>query len=698
MIALSAACQGALAADAKFPELSLQDPYSLKWAGLDHPAGLRVWARQQFSTLDPEQEAALWVQAVAAYVGVKDSADNNAEIRQILSKALELSAQYDIPKDTLFILQATQMEFEMVEALGVGAVVPPDQRDHHFQEKIRLAEQLKLPARKALSSLEWGQFMLESGREGEGIKKMHEAMRELNKASHVADLELMQAKEFYAAGLVDIQSKEKSKLIYHELEQFCEARKVRSFCLLVDQVYAYLVMNDEDKSSYEVSLTALMRALVGAEELEDQSIIAVVSNSLTRLLERMDRHEEALKFGLRAAAIFQKQNNGVWLADTQRKLGSVYLNLKQPEKALKLLAVAQKSFPADYFWDHAQISMQQARAYKMLNQHKKAFQAQKAFAQALKENASRNQNAEIAQSLTQINLELEEELSRSLMAAEQLQKIEAELNAANRIEQEKTLLLINGIWVASGLLLFSGVLGLLWIRQQNKRIIRLNRHLREDILQRFLPPVIAEKVAKGEAVLDETPHEQEMTALFGRLVGLEHAIEELGPRVTSRLLESLMQAVTDISLKHNGCLDKLHRGSFLILFGAPLHRPVEEQIQDAIGFAHSIQERFLQIRENWPVVEGWRPGLAIGIHHGSALVGVFGGKRRADYTAVGQTVNLAARIEGEAKAGEILVSENVASILAPGGCRAVGEVRLKGISKPQKLFIVEAQRLERSAS
>ncbi|MFT3773286.1 MAG: adenylate/guanylate cyclase domain-containing protein [Minicystis sp.] len=159
--------------------------------------------------------------------------------------------------------------------------------------------------------------------------------------------------------------------------------------------------------------------------------------------------------------------------------------------------------------------------------------------------------------------------------------------------------------------------------------------------------------------------------------------------MTSRLLESLMQAVTDVGLEYHGCLDKLHRGSFLILFGAPIQAPAEEQIQSAINFAHSLQLRFNQIRDSWPAVEGWRPGLAIGIHHGPALVGVFGGKRRADYTAIGQTVNLAARIEGEAKSGEIMVSEKVAGILHGEACRPLGDVRLKGISKPQKLFTVD---------
>src|SRR5690349_23893040 len=55
------------------------------------------------------------------------------------------------------------------------------------------------------------------------------------------------------------------------------------------------------------------------------------------------------------------------------------------------------------------------------------------------------------------------------------------------------------------------------------------------------------------------------------------------------LFRSLMQAVTDVSLEHNGCLDKLHRGSFLILFGAPINLPVEEQLDHARSEEHTSE-------------------------------------------------------------------------------------------------------------
>ncbi|MDQ3231835.1 MAG: hypothetical protein M3Q07_08450, partial [Pseudobdellovibrionaceae bacterium] len=311
MLALCAGWQEAPAVDAKSPQLSLTDSYSLKWAALDNPAALRAWAREQMSTLDPATQGSLWVQAVAAYLRVRDMGESDAEQRQLLSQALELSALYLIPHDALYTLKTTQMDLQMIEDHGVGAVLAPTLRDRLFRDKENLADQLRLPGRKAQISLEWGQFMLESGRDGEGIKKMHEAMRELNKASDVTDLEIMQAKQFYAGGILNIQSNEKSKLIYSELGRFCEVRKPRNFCLIIDHDYAYLLLADDSPANVQAALAVLTRALAGAEELQDENFVAIISTSMIRLLDKLGRNDEALQHGLRAMSIFKKYNDGV---------------------------------------------------------------------------------------------------------------------------------------------------------------------------------------------------------------------------------------------------------------------------------------------------------------------------------------------------------------------------------------------------
>jgi class 3 adenylate cyclase/tetratricopeptide (TPR) repeat protein len=690
--------QLAAADESKAPALALEDPYTWTWAAMDNPVALRSWAQERMETLKPESEARLWSLAVAAFFRKAQSEDFTPHQRERLEKALDLAAQHALPPLALFDLKDAAYHFKLLDTHGQDGVLPPDQNLQRLRHQVNLAENLKLPGRKAQASLDWGYALLDSGRESEAVKKIHEALRELNKAQGVQDLEIIKAKGIYADALVNLQSREKSRTIYRELEQFCQQKNLRMFCLAVHHAQAYLWMQERTEEAHEKAFAILQRSLGIAEELQDEHSIASIHNYLIRVCGAMGRYQEAEVYGTKAIEMFRKAKNKVWLGDTQRKLSVIYLHLKEPAKALDILNEARENFPADFAMDLAEISYQKAQAYQALRQHKDAYEALASYAAFLKQNAQQSQSADIAQNLTQINLELEEEYSRSLTEAERLQTIETELEQAIRRRQDETLLLINMIWFVSGGLVLSGVLGLLWIHQQNRRILRLNRHLRENILQRFLPPLVAEKVASGQAVLDEIPHEQNVTVLFGRLVGLEHAIEELGPRVTARLLESLMQAVTDVSLIHQGCLDKLHRGSFLILFGAPMASSQDEQVINAMAFAEAILERFAQIREDWPQVAGWQPGLAIGIHQGPALVGVFGGKRRADYTAIGQTVNLAARIEAEAQSGQILVSEAVARFLMPDRCHSLGGLRLKGFTQPQTLFRVDVSPRARNAS
>lgn len=688
----------AAADERKAPVLALEDPYSWTWAAMDNPVALRSWALERLESLQPESEGRLWSLALAAFFRKARPEDFSPLQRERLEKALDMAAQHALPPLALFDLKDAAHYFQLLDAHGQDGVLPPDQNLQRLRFQVELAEQLKLPGRKAQAGLEWGYALLDSGRESEAVKKIHEALRELNKAHGVHELEIIKAKGLYADALVNLQSREKSRTIYRELEQVCRQKNLRMFCLAVHHAQAYLWMQERTPEAHEKAYSILQKSLAIAEELQDEHSIASIHNYLIRVCDAMGRYQEAEAHGKKAIEMFRRANNKVWLGDTQRKLSFVYLNRKEPAKALDILNEARASFPADFAMDLAEISYQKAQAYKALHQYKDAYEALSSYAASLKQNAQQSQSADIAQNLTQINLELEEEYSRSLTEAERQQSIQAELERANRARQEETLLLITIIWFVSGGLVLSAVLGLLWIHQQNRRILRLNRHLRENILQRFLPLQLAEKVARGQAVLDEIPHEQNVTILFGRLVGLEHVIEELGPRVTARLLESLMQAVTDVSLIHQGCLDKLHRGSFLILFGAPMPSSADEQVAHAMAFAEAILDRFAQISEAWPQVAGWQPGLAIGIHQGPALVGVFGGKRRADYTAIGQTVNLAARIEAEAQSSQILVSANVAQFIAPERCHSLGDRRLKGFTKTQSLFRVDLAPRARNAS
>ena len=116
--------------------------------------------------------------------------------------------------------------------------------------------------------------------------------------------------------------------------------------------------------------------------------------------------------------------------------------------------------------------------------------------------------------------------------------------------------------------------------------------------------------------------------------------------------------------------------------------PAAEQVNRAIECAKAMQRTMDGITRMWQSDGAGHLQMRIGIHHGKAVVGNFGSKQRSDYTAIGPTVNMAARIESAGEAGQVFVSEATARLMDDGAAEAVGEFALKGIEGRVKLFKV----------
>lgn len=116
--------------------------------------------------------------------------------------------------------------------------------------------------------------------------------------------------------------------------------------------------------------------------------------------------------------------------------------------------------------------------------------------------------------------------------------------------------------------------------------------------------------------------------------------------------------MTDIIFAHGGTLDKYLGDGLMALFGAPTTTP--EDAANALNAAVAMQRRVMGI--NQELIEEGLPalGVGIGLHTGEATVGYIGSERRSEYTAIGDTVNTASRLESNARGGEILLSDAAA--------------------------------------
>ena len=211
----------------------------------------------------------------------------------------------------------------------------------------------------------------------------------------------------------------------------------------------------------------------------------------------------------------------------------------------------------------------------------------------------------------------------------------------------------------------------------------LHRYMTEYVLQRYLPPEMVKRAAMGELTLEGPPEEREVTILFADLVGFTRLSQELGANGIASLLDHYLGAVADAAHELGGTVDKFIGDCVMVVFGAPQGMPLDRQAENAVRLALEIQEIAAEIGE------GLELEARVGVNTGPVVVGNFGSGVRSDYTAIGHSVNLAARLETSGAPGRILVGAETRSLLDTSWlCESHGPLHLKGIEEPQVAFWV----------
>ncbi|MGK7877435.1 MAG: GAF domain-containing protein [Xenococcaceae cyanobacterium] len=227
-----------------------------------------------------------------------------------------------------------------------------------------------------------------------------------------------------------------------------------------------------------------------------------------------------------------------------------------------------------------------------------------------------------------------------------------------------------------------------------EKVKQLNNYLTESVLKRFLPAAIVNKVAAGELTLDLSPEPRLVTILFSDMVGFTPLSNKLGPRRVAELLNEYLEAMTRAVFENGGTVDKFIGDAVLALFGAPEELPPNEQVRRAIAVAKAMHRYLKQLNQRWQakgIVGGNGPPpvqFRCGIHQGNAVVGMFGGGQRSDYTAIGPAVNIAARLQKAADPNNILVSDAVAFYLEDREISRAKTLKLKGIEEDVMTFSV----------
>ncbi len=215
---------------------------------------------------------------------------------------------------------------------------------------------------------------------------------------------------------------------------------------------------------------------------------------------------------------------------------------------------------------------------------------------------------------------------------------------------------------------------------------REKRYLR-SAFEMYLHPAVLASVIEDPAGLKLGGQRRHLSVLFADIVGFTERAERLDPEPLVALLNTYMSVMTEVILKSGGVVDKLMGDGIMAFWGPPLK--MENHARAAISCALEMLDALKRLGEKDERFRDVRIG--IGIATGDAIVGNLGGERHFDYSAVGDTVNLASRIEGLTRHFAVNLLVNRAALSEAGAgyiARNVGLVRVKGRDRAEEIFEV----------
>ena len=212
------------------------------------------------------------------------------------------------------------------------------------------------------------------------------------------------------------------------------------------------------------------------------------------------------------------------------------------------------------------------------------------------------------------------------------------------------------------------------------------RAFAQNALGKYLPKSIANEILKDPEKLALHGEKRKIFAVFTDLEGftkLTHAIE---PEMVATLLNDYLDRLSEVALEYGGTIDKFVGDALVTFWGAPIAYP--DDGERAAKAAYALYLAGEEFRKNVP--EGVPPigRTRVGMHYGDAIVGNFGGEGRIQYTALGDAMNTAARLEAANKTLEtkVLLSREAMERTGLDWYRPMGRITLRGRSTPVEVF------------
>ncbi len=207
---------------------------------------------------------------------------------------------------------------------------------------------------------------------------------------------------------------------------------------------------------------------------------------------------------------------------------------------------------------------------------------------------------------------------------------------------------------------------------------------------KYVSSHVLEKIMKSDALSQLGGERRKITVLFSDIRDFTRLAEDLPPEQVVQILNQYFDKMIDVIFEHYGTLDKFIGDGMMVEFGTPLTDPYQEE--HALRAALGMQKALDELNAKWRAEGRPEINIGIGVNTGLAVVGNIGSERRMEYTAIGDTVNVASRLEHATKSLHQTIVLSEATYQAVKNyfpCTYLGEISVQGRHEPIRVYTID---------
>ena len=247
------------------------------------------------------------------------------------------------------------------------------------------------------------------------------------------------------------------------------------------------------------------------------------------------------------------------------------------------------------------------------------------------------------------------------------------------------------------------------LNRMSKEQVELNQTLSEQNtkletlsvkLSKYLSPQVYESIFSGKAEVRVGADRKYLTVFFSDIVSFTEITDQLEPEILTRSLNAYLNEMAIVAISQGATIDKYIGDSIMAFFGDPETLGPQHDAVKCVTMALSMQEKVKLLNHELNKIGVTRPfNIRCGINSGICTVGNFGSENRLDYTAIGNQVNLASRLESASGVGEVLISEETMLLTQEHfDFEPNQEIHVKGFARPIKTYTVNGHKTRKDLS